>query len=56
MVYSPIPPLFFCLEGMEGERIMISWKCEPWIAEDALVEDLLGLTERIVGLAPELRV
>ena len=56
LVYSPIPPLFFCLDGMEGERIKISLKCEPWIAEDALVEDLLTLTDRIGSLARDLRV
>ncbi len=55
-MYSPIPALFFCLERMVGERIMISLDCEPWIAEDASVDDLLQLTERIGSLAVELRV
>ena len=32
---------------MMGERIVISLKCEPWIAEDGSVDDLVRLAERI---------
>ncbi len=56
MVYSPIPPLFFCLDRMVDERIVISLECGPWIGEDALIDDLLQLTERIGKLAVEIRV
>lgn len=55
VVYSPIPPLYFCLERMIGEKIAINMKCDPWIPENAPVEDLLKLTERVEKLAPELR-
>lgn len=56
LVYSPIPPLYFCLDHMVGDCIMINLKCEPWIAEDASADDLLELTERIGKLAVELQV
>ena len=56
VVYSPIPPLYFCLERMLEENITINVKCKPWILEDAPAEDLLKLTERIGKLAVELRV
>ena len=56
LVYSPIPPLFFCLDRMEGERIMISMTCGPWIADDASAKDLLQLTEKIGKLAVEIQV
>jgi len=55
VVYSPIPPLYFCLEQMLEENITINVKCKPWILEDAPAEDLLKLTERIEKLAIELR-
>ena len=55
-MYSPIPPLYFCLEQMLEENITINLKCKPWILEDAPAEDLLKLTERIGKLAVELRV
>ncbi len=55
VVYSPIPSLYFCLERMIRENITINVKCEPWVPENAPVEDLLKLTERIEKLAPELR-
>jgi hypothetical protein len=40
---------------MIRENITINVKCEPWVPENAPVEDLLKLTERIEKLAPELR-
>jgi hypothetical protein len=40
---------------MIGENITINVNCNPWIPENAPVEDLLKLTERIEKLAPELR-
>ncbi len=55
-IYSPIPALYFCLEGMAGENINIRTSCKPWIAKDAPAEDLLALTDRIAKLAPELDV
>ncbi len=54
LVYSPIPSLYFCLELMIGENIGINLKCNPWIPEDAPVEDLLKLTDRIEKLAPNI--
>lgn len=54
VVYSPIPPLYFCLELMSGEDITINLNCKPWIPEDAPAEDLLKLTEQIGKLALEL--
>jgi len=54
LVYSPIPALFICLEGMAGDIINIGTSCRPWIAKDAPAEDLLALTDRISQLAPEL--
>jgi len=54
LVYSPIPALFICLEGMAGDIINIRTSCKPWIAKDAPAEDLLALTDRISQLAPEL--
>ncbi len=56
MVYSPIPPLYFCLESMIGENINIRARCKPWIPRDSPAEDLIRLTERIQTLAPELRL
>ena len=54
LVYSPLPPLFLCLERMSGDRIMINVKCRPWIAENASARDLLGFTDKIEKLAPVL--
>src|SRR6266581_3451502 len=54
LVYSPIPSLYFCLELMVGENIVINLKCKPWIPEDAPVDDLLKLTNRIEKLAPNI--
>jgi len=54
LVYSPIPALYICLEGMAGDIINIRTSCRPWIAKDAPAEDLLALTDRISQLAPEL--
>ena len=53
-VYSPIPALYFCLEGMAGDNISIRTSCKPWIGKDAPAEDLIALTDRISQLAPEL--
>ncbi len=53
-VYSPIPALYFCLEGMAGDNITIRTSCKPWIGKDAPAEDLIALTDRISQLAPEL--
>ena len=39
---------------MIGENIGINLKCNPWIPEDAPVEDLLKLTDRIEKLAPNI--
>jgi hypothetical protein len=54
LVYSPIPALYLCLEGMTGDIINIRTQCKPWIAKDAPAEDLIALTDRISKLAPEL--
>ncbi|OLE82117.1 MAG: hypothetical protein AUF79_20245 [Crenarchaeota archaeon 13_1_20CM_2_51_8] len=54
LVYSPIPPLFLCLERMAGDIITINMRCKPWIAENASARDLLRMTDRIENLAPML--
>jgi hypothetical protein len=54
LVYSPIPPLFLCLERMTGDIITINIRCKPWIAENASARDLLRMTDRIEKLAPRL--
>src|SRR5437667_12836008 len=54
LVYSPIPPLFLCLERMAGDVITINIRCKPWISENASAKDLLRMTDRIENLAPRL--
>gem|GEM_PF-5491050 len=54
LVYSPIPPLFLCLERMSGDRITINLACKPWISENALAKDLLRMTDGIERLTPKL--
>ena len=55
-VYSPVPPLYFCLERMVDETITINVECKPWMLENVSADDLLSMTENIGKLALELRL
>lgn len=55
-MYSPVPPLYFCLERMVDETITINVECKPWMLENVSADDLLSMTENIGKLALELRL